>query len=170
MKRKFKVKNSSIEGRGCFVIDFIKKGEHICTMKGQNLSIPELVDRYKSGLERISDPLQIEEKEYLDLDEPYICFNHSCEPNAAIVGKAELIAIIDITANQEITYDYSTTEWTSDDFGEYKEWSMKCNCGAEKCRGIVKTFPELPTFLQKMYIDKKMVQDFIVRKYHILFE
>jgi SET domain-containing protein len=166
MGNKFTVKESNIEGKGCFATFLIKKGELICDMKGQLLSIPELIEKYEKGEERISDPLQVEEGNYIDLDEPYIFFNHSCEPNAAIVGLGKLVAIRNIKENEEITYDYSATEWTSDDLGKYKEWAMECKCSSKLCRGIIKEFPLTTQSLQRRYVDNKIVQDFIIKKYN----
>src|SRR3989338_4354707 len=101
----FVVAKSNIEGKGVFASSHIRAGEKICSMQGTPLSIAELREKYRKGEERISDPLQIGPTEYLDLDEPYIFFNHSCEPNAAIVGEHELVAVHDINEGEEITFD-----------------------------------------------------------------
>jgi len=53
MGNKFTVKESNIEGKGCFATFLIKKGELICDMKGQLLSIQELIEKYEKGEERI---------------------------------------------------------------------------------------------------------------------
>jgi SET domain-containing protein len=39
-------------------------------------------------------------------------------------------ALRDINAGEELTVDYAQ-------FSD-KDWSMKCNCGAESCKGIVR--------------------------------
>jgi len=165
MEDKFLVNKSIIEGRGCFAASSIKRGELICFMRGKPLSIAQVIEKYKSGKLRIEDPLQIKEEQYLDLEEPYIFFNHSCCSNATIIGEVKLIAIKDIEKGEEITYDYSSTEWTSDKFGKYKEWTMKCNCGSVFCRKLIKEFPSLSPELQNKYIKNKMVQSFIVNKF-----
>jgi len=173
MSDKFIVKKSNIEGNGIFAIAPIKNGEPICVFQGERLSIDQLREKFRNGEERISDPLQIGDKEYLDLDEPYLFFNHSCQPNAAIIDGPTLIAIRDIENQEEITFDYSTTEWTDDSFAEwmdprrkdYQEWSIKCSCGAPSCRGQIGIFPSLPKNQQDDYIKRGLVQGFIVRKY-----
>jgi SET domain-containing protein len=46
--------------------------------------------------------------------------NHSCEPNCGLrvdPSGFEMIALRDITANEELTYDYSTHQEHSEDHG-----------------------------------------------------
>jgi hypothetical protein len=61
----FVVKSSELEGSGCFAIEDIKKGAVICTFNGEKISFQELKKRYDEGKEKICNPLQIGEKEYL---------------------------------------------------------------------------------------------------------
>ena len=163
-KNKFKVKKSSIEGMGCFATEPIKKSELICNMKGEEISISELKKRYKLRRERDCDPLQVGEKRYLDLKKPYVYINHSCNPNGAIIHRNELIAIKNIKKGEEITYDYSFTEWTDDkDWEGYDEWSMECNCKSPLCRKKIREFRFLPNKIQKKYINQNRVLDFICK-------
>ncbi len=162
MGEKFEIKSSNLEGSGCFATEVIKAGESICTSKGEAISFKELKNRYKTGKEKVCNPLQIGEKEYLNLDEPYIFFNHSCNPNAGIRKKGELFALRDIKKGEEITYDYSTTEWTYEKFGKFKEWSMECHCKARNCRGTLGTFQTLSPNLKKKYYREGALQDFIL--------
>lgn len=164
MVDKFTVKSSELEGSGCFATEDIKKGEVICIFKGENISFQELKKRYDEGKEKICNPLQIGEKEYLDLEEPYVFVNHSCSPNAGVRKKGELFAIKDIKRGEEISYDYSTTEWTYEKFGKYKEWSMECNCKSKECRGTLGQFSTLSPKLKKKYYQAGALQDFILEK------
>lgn len=64
-------------------------------------------------------------------------WNHSCDPNTAPLTSVLFymdIAIRDIYPGEEITFDYSLV-WSS-------KWpkSFKCNCGTNKCRGIIPGF------------------------------
>jgi hypothetical protein len=73
--------------------------------------------------------------------------NHSCSPNSGfkIRGKeARLVAIKDISAGDEVTFDYSTTMHKD-------KWSLKCNCGNRKCRGLITNFDTLTKSLQNRY-------------------
>lgn len=164
MAQKFIVKSSELEGSGCFATEEIKAGEVICTFEGEGISFQELKKRYDEGKEKVCNPLQIGEKEYLDLAEPYIFFNHSCDPNAGIRKIGELFALRNIKKGEEITYDYSTTEWTYEKFGKYKDWSMECNCKSKKCRGTLGQFPTLNPKLKKKYYLAGALQDFILKK------
>lgn len=160
----FVAKRSGIEGVGIYATAPFKKGEVICQMKGEYLTISELKRRYRFGKERVCDPLQISERQYIDLRKPYVFFNHSCVPNAGIRGKSLLVAIKNIKQGEEITYDYSTTEWTYDKFGRYKGWAMECNCRSRSCRGVIEQFPNLSTGIQNKYLKAGALQDFILRK------
>jgi len=72
MGENFIVRNSILQERGCFASKEIKKGELICIFKGEKISFKELKKRYGEGKEKICNPLQIKDKEYLDLYKPYI--------------------------------------------------------------------------------------------------
>jgi hypothetical protein len=58
--------------------------------------------------------------------------NHSCHPNAAIQGR-ELIALRNIDALEEVTFDYNTTELEL-------ATPFACACGAARCCGEVRGF------------------------------
>ena len=166
MEGKFEVRNSLIDGRGIFATKPFKKGEAVCLMEGERISIPELDRRFKAGQERLTDPLQINVTTYLDLDEPYVLINHSCEPNTAIRGENELFAVKDINAGDEITFDYSLTEWTNDnDWSGYDEWNFDCNCGSKFCRKVIGEFDLLPKDLQNKVVGEGLVQNFILEKF-----
>ncbi len=172
MQHKFIVKESGIEGKGCFATDVIRTGEIICYMQGKLATIPEIREKYRTGELRLDDPLQVEQKSYIILDEPYIYFNHRCTPNAQIIMKGKMIAVHDILPEEEIFFDYAATEWTDDDFEEfvnpnhkdYKRWKMECKCGQPTCRDKVEEFIYLPDQLQSYYLDHRLVQDFILQK------
>lgn len=61
--------------------------------------------------------------------------NHACDPNAVIVGR-ELRAARAIAAWEEVTFDYTTTEF---DMAE----PFVCRCGADGCLGEVRGFAHL---------------------------
>jgi hypothetical protein len=62
--------------------------------------------------------------------EPASQINHSCEPNCGVRGSAALVSRRLIRADEELTYDYATT----DTIYLY----MSCGCATPSCRGIVK--------------------------------
>ncbi len=65
--------------------------------------------------------------------------NHSCAPNLGFVcGDAVLYALRDIAPGEELSWDYSTSiDWPG--------WRLDCRCGSERCRGVVRTYGELPS-------------------------
>jgi len=151
---KIEVHDSKIEGKGVFASHNISKGELISVFRGEKISIPQLKTRYKSGKERIDDPFQISYDMYILLKKPYIYFNHSCSPNAGIRKIKNLVAIRNIKKGEEITYDYSTTEWTDDKawgIDWFHKWKIKCKCSSKNCRKTIRIFPALPKKIQTKY-------------------
>lgn len=158
------IRKSAISRNGVFTLKGIKKGQRICFMTGKVCTLDEMIENVDSGKEGSSDPLQIGDKKYLDLDELPRSFNHSCNPNAFIRGKNELVALKNIKAGEEIFFDYSTT------MNDYEKrivetggalWTCKCHCGAKKCRGVIDQFKTLPKTRQNFYIKNKFAPDFI---------
>ena len=76
--------------------------------------------------------IQIEEDLYLvtGSEGPADWVNHSCDPNAGLVGQIVLVALRDIRPGDEICFDYATT-----DGSPYDEFD--CGCGSPRCRGHV---------------------------------
>jgi SET domain-containing protein len=59
--------------------------------------------------------------------------NHSCAANVLDFGLDFGVAVVDIPASAEVTCDYGT--FSADD----QEWTMRCACTADDCRGVVRT-------------------------------
>ena len=59
--------------------------------------------------------------------------NHSCKPNCIVKNSVDLVAIRNIKHDEEITFDYSTTE---------AHLNMKCLCGSKNCRKIIKGYDD----------------------------
>ena len=73
-------------------------------------------------------------EESLDLY-PWRCLNHSCRPNAVFRGR-RLVALRDIQAWEQITFDYNTTEFEL-------ATPFRCTCGEANCCGMVRGFKHL---------------------------
>jgi hypothetical protein len=56
--------------------------------------------------------------------------NHSCEPNAGILGSVLVVAMRDIEPGEEICFDYAMCD--ADDYDEFV-----CECGTPSCRRLV---------------------------------
>jgi uncharacterized protein len=82
--------------------------------------------------------------------------NHSCEPNCGLRVDTcgfTMIALKDIAAHQELTYDYSTHQ-------EHPQDHMLCSCGARLCRRIIGSFSTLSSELRRHYLQLDIVADF----------
>jgi SET domain-containing protein len=160
---KFEVANS-ILGKGCFATEPIKKGEFICFFEGKEVSWKEQERRYLEGKDRLDDPFQISKTKYIELDKPYIYFNHSCNPNSGFRGKNELIAIKNIIPDEEIVYDYSTVTWDDRWVKKHGPWTMNCGCKGKNCRKVIGDFLTIPESQKRKYIMLGIVPDFILRR------
>ena len=161
-----KIGKSKIAGKGVFATSAIKKGRRICFLTGELCTLNGILKKVYDREEKSSDPLGVDVEEYIDLDELPRTFNHSCNPNAFIRGKNELVALKDIKKGEEITYDYSST--MNDNEAKIKKagfilWTCKCNCGADNCRKIIDQFKTLPAKRRKIYITNKFMPDFTLK-------
>ncbi|NEO15888.1 MULTISPECIES: SET domain-containing protein-lysine N-methyltransferase [unclassified Moorena] len=142
-------------GQGVFAVRDIAAGEPLLEFTGPIINFDQSVAKG----EKMGNVLQIDHDAYIDIDmipespAPYV--NHSCNPNAGIIGDRILIALRQITAGEEIFFDYSTT--MDEDF-----WTMKCLCGTQDCRGTVTDFKYLPSETKQLYLKLGIVQKFIV--------
>ena len=107
--------------------------------------------------EREPNPLQIAPRLYVDVQQPGVYINHSCEPNAGVRNDVEVYSLRRILAGEEIRFDYSTSM-------SEKRWTMRCLCGTPSCRGLVTDFHELPEALRERYMSLGIVQRFIVEE------
>ena len=76
--------------------------------------------------------------------EPGDMLNHSCEPSCGLMGATILVAMRDIAAGEELTFDYATC-----DASDYDEFA--CQCGATSCRGTVTGRDWMLPELQRRY-------------------
>jgi len=140
-------------GRGLFAGRAFATGEAILRFEGPVIT---LADAIAKGDDQ-SNPLQIGDTLYLDIQPPGVFANHSCDPNTGITDDRVLVALRPIAVGEELRYDYSTTMWEG-------IWTMQCRCGSPKCRGVIDDFPELPAELRAAYLRLGVVQGFIVRR------
>ena len=56
--------------------------------------------------------------------------NHSCDPTAFVSAFGTLVALRDIEAGEEITFDYTVSESSITS-------PFDCDCGAENCKGRI---------------------------------
>jgi uncharacterized protein len=146
------VVRSGTHGRGVFAEEMIPESSLIIRFSGPFL-------RY-SQTSPSTYALQIGPDLYIGASggpDDYI--NHSCEPNAGlrITGTtADLHAIRNIHAGEEIFFDYSTT-LDEDDF------TMSCLCGAPSCRRTIRDGKYLPQEVWRRYMSLGIIPDYVQR-------
>ncbi len=122
-----------VDEKGGFAVyasEPIRKGELLVVWSG-TLVDGDTLGRLPANLRRHS--LQVEENHFLVSltdSEPADYVNHSCNPNAGLSGQIALVAMRDVEAGEEITYDYAMSDGSG-----YDEFD--CKCGAPQCRGWV---------------------------------
>lgn len=126
------VRQSRIDGRGCFATRFFPKGRKIAEYTGELITEAEAVARARRR--RILRICAINNRWSIDGSlggngTHYI--NHSCEPNSYMRnthGHILFFALRDIQPGEEITVDYVHT---------YHSDKKRCYCGAPTCRGTI---------------------------------
>lgn len=151
------VRPSSIAGKGIFATRAIRRGEVILRVEGPTIHYPFEPD-YRVGPHR----LQIGPNTWKVPmhGNPWRYVNHSCEPNAGLRGRTNVVAMRDIRRGEEVTIDYSITE-------AGRHWRMNCRCGSRQCRHVIRSIqflprelfhkyePYIPLYLQKAYWAEK---------------
>lgn len=151
-------RNSSISGNGTFVTEYVRAGEFIKKLTGESIPVSKIVEACEARGISWDDPLQIDEDIYLILDINSTTFNHSCDPNVCLRNQSDLYALKDIQANEELVFDYSTTE------GINIPWHMPCACGSKHCRKMVGNVLSIPKQTLVKYIQSNALQNHILRQ------
>ncbi len=122
--------SSKIHRFGVFAKQSIKKGELIAIWGGYILTAKEVDSTPKKFLD-LGYPVQVYKGFFLgpknekDIDEAEM-FNHSCDSNAGVKGQNILAARRNIKADEEVCFDYETTD--------SEGLKFICQCGLKKCR------------------------------------
>ena len=121
---------SEIDGRGLFAREAISEGE-VVVMKGGYVMTRERRDEVARRLGpaeiQVTEDLFIGPVTEAEREGGMMHLNHSCDPNLGLQGQIAFVAMRDVTAGEELTFDYAMT----DD----EDYEMECNCGAPTCRG-----------------------------------
>ena len=129
---KVEKRNSTIDGRGLFAKEPIEQGEIVVVKGGYILTRAQ---RDEIGRELGPAEIQITEDLYIgpatrrEREGGMMHLNHSCEPNLGIQGQVIYVALRDIAAGEELTFDYAMNEDEHDE--------MQCRCGSRSCRGTI---------------------------------
>ena len=146
-------------GRGIVATTAFRKGALICEIDGRIVTAGEVWRYWDTDPRRGENCFRYDAEHYLDPEGRIGQYaNHSCSPNAGIVKRRRrlmLKAIAPIARGDEITHDYSTL------LGADDVWTMRCNCGAAGCRGVVRNIAKLPPTTISKYRRLGIVPDFI---------
>jgi SET domain-containing protein len=125
------VRSSSIHAAGCYTTRAIRKGKRVCEYDGPRFSKDEADERYKDRdityLFSCGDDGTV-----IDGFGIAMFINHSCDPNCEsenMDGRVYVVAIRNIAAGEELTYEYNLHDSDDED--------QNCYCGAKKCRGTM---------------------------------
>ena len=127
-----RVGQSPIAGQGLFAAVDISQGTRIIEYTGEKISTRESLRRLAQGnvyIFRLNYRFAIDGQTTANMAR-YI--NHSCDPNCAadkMNGHLWIIALRDIKAGEELTYNYG---YTQENYQQYP-----CHCGARDCCGYI---------------------------------
>jgi len=130
------VRTSRIHRRGCYTTDAIREGRRVIEYTGPRISIAEGDRRYDGKAVTYLFGLE-DGKHVIDGRGKARYINHSCDPNCEteeIAGRIWIVAIRDIKAGEELSYDYMLYDGEGD---------APCQCGAKRCRGTLYSPAEL---------------------------
>jgi uncharacterized protein len=126
------IRSSALHGAGVYTTAPIAKGALVLEYTG-----PRLRAKQTDGLYAEGDVTYLfgmdGGKTIIDGFGMAAFVNHSCDPNCEsdqIKGRIWIIAVRDIAAGEELTYDYNIYDAEP---GE----DARCYCGAAKCRGTM---------------------------------
>lgn len=124
------VRDAGRKGLGLYAVAAIETGE---TIAGWGGDVMHRRDFDRLDEHRRTHGIQIDEDLYMvcpaDPD-PADYANHSCEPNAGIVGSILLVAMAPIGVGEEICFDYAMA-----DTADYDEFV--CECATASCRRLI---------------------------------
>lgn len=127
-----RIGDAGSKGKGVFAERRIEPGEEVWDYAGEEMWIKEIPKR----LWRYC--FQVDYDRYVVPPEGSVgsFLNHSCEPNAVIMGRTRIVALRRIEKGEEVAFDYSTNVG-------WDPFSMKCRCGKATCRKVVRSYQHL---------------------------
>lgn len=146
LSNKVEIRTNSLNGKGIFAKENIKKGEIVFIKGGHILTQDEI---FSSGV--INSYFPISDEYFLgatnkdEEDQIKLYQNHSCNPNVGLHGEITFIAMRDIEKDEELTVDYA--------FIDNEDYSFECTCGSNNCRKIITGFDWKIKELQDKYYE-----------------
>ncbi|MGH7505662.1 MAG: SET domain-containing protein [Longimicrobiales bacterium] len=141
--RPFVIRKSSIQGKGGFAKDRIRKGTRLIEYTGERITHREAdrrypdddMDRHHTFLFEVDDDTVVDAAVKGNVAR---FINHSCDPNCEAViedGRIFIDAIRPIRPGQELTYDYAYI--LEERHSPAVKMRYPCFCGTKKCRGTI---------------------------------
>lgn len=106
-------------------------GAHILRLVGEIVETPSRFSVQIGPDQHMEVPEEAQVEQPLDRYR-WRFLNHSCEPNAEFVG-LDLVAIRQIKASEQITFDYNSTEYDLSS-------PFECHCESDNCCGLVRGY------------------------------
>lgn len=136
-KKPYTVKGNSIAGFGIYATRSIKKGNIVFVgeERAQRIVTKRHVEKNWSEEQKLNFrryAYAISEEVFVLWDEDpseWAPQNHSCNANTGLDG-LNVIALRNISRNEELTFDYSQ-------FLDENMEPFECKCGADNCRGLI---------------------------------
>jgi SET domain-containing protein len=148
-------------GRGLVANRSFAAGTLITPLHGRVVTARTVWGWWGRDPRRAANCIRFDADRYLDPSGEWGEFaNHGCEPNAAIMrerGRLVLRALRAIRAGDEVLHDYSTL------LGADDIWTMRCRCGAKRCRGTVQNLARLPASILRRYRSLGAIPAFILK-------
>lgn len=142
--KKIYISRSNIDGKGIFAGEDIQKGERIQYINGKRTKI---VIKNSKQAAAIANWIGISRKFWINTEgTPFRFINHSCDPNAAIMGTKTVVALRDIRKDEEITIDYSMSD--ADPYWK----GIHCTCGTKNCRKEIRAIYTVPPDIFKRHM------------------
>jgi len=141
-KKSYRVRRSSIHGRGVFAAAEIPKGAQIVEYKGKRASWDEALARPDSDPDDPAHTFLFELADGRVIDarvrgHAARWINHSCAPNCVTheddAGRVFVAAKRRIALGEELTYDYRLSVEGRLTRAERAQYA--CRCGSPRCRG-----------------------------------
>lgn len=122
------IRSSAIHAAGCYTTAPIRKGTRVVEYTGPRIPKDVADEKYENSpttyLFGVGDGSMV-----IDGHGTAMFINHSCDPNCEteeIDGRVWIMAIRNIAAGEELTYDYFLYDGDDDE--------ARCNCGSRNCR------------------------------------
>lgn len=141
-----------VGGEGLFTHKAVKKGQVICVVNG-----PVRFAHFTGDACNLYENWYgFDDGIWIDILYPYVKINHACTPNVGIHDARTFVALRDIEADEELVYDYSTSD-------DELDWTMPCRCNCQNCTGEIgsvqtlsqerfeMSYPHMPKYFIKLY-------------------